>query len=413
MIILENTKEYKDTKLEIPVGIGVVQTESVKNFYNTSDADATSADIVKDKTAYGKYGKLTGTLDLENEKEISYQKGYETGKTDGYAEGIDVGIIDGRNQIIEEQSDANITASDVTKGKIGYGANNKKIVGTLEAITNIDVAENGIVFHDWTMDILQSYYDFQHVTNMDGIFTNCPYFTTMNGIIDATSIENFGNIFVDCPVIANIDIVNISKSINIAPYKLLMPNSVKNVLNGLLPVEDSPIISLGSNLNKVTNDDLALAANKGWLITGYNLIGNFNVDLNNQWELSTTIPNPDSEEYDGVYQSFSNYNVNGGQAQMMIEIEGYVNFSIFIRSYGEPNYDYIWVGQLDKVPTSDNNAYATTRSKPNANTSIEGYTEVKFENMDAGKHTIYIVYKKDAGGNKNDDRGYVLIPKNQ
>lgn len=91
MIILENTKEYKDTKLAIPVGIGVVQTESVKNFYNTSDADATSVDILIDKTAYGKYGKLTGTLNLGAEKEISYQDGYETGKTDGYDSGYSIG----------------------------------------------------------------------------------------------------------------------------------------------------------------------------------------------------------------------------------------------------------------------------------------------------------------------------------
>ena len=60
-------KNTKTPKIAIPVGIGVVQTESVKNFYNTSDADATGADIVKDKTAYGKYGKLTGTLDLDAE----------------------------------------------------------------------------------------------------------------------------------------------------------------------------------------------------------------------------------------------------------------------------------------------------------------------------------------------------------
>lgn len=196
MIILENTKEYKDTKLAIPVGIGVVQTESVKNFYNTSDADATSVDILIDKTAYGKYGKLTGTLNLGAEKEISYQDGYETGKTDGYdsgysigyeggynagnsegyqdgyAEGLDDGITDGRNQIIEEQSDANITANDVTKGKIGYGANNEKIVGTSEAITSIDVATSGIKFGYSSFTKIPSYFDFSNVTNMDYMFAN-------------------------------------------------------------------------------------------------------------------------------------------------------------------------------------------------------------------------------------------------
>lgn len=413
MTIIEKT----DNKLTIPVGIGVIQTETVRNFYNTSDATANASDILIDKVAYGKYGKLTGTLDLDAEKEISYQDGYETGKTDGYYSGYDIGYTngytEGETSIIQNQSDANITPNDVFIGKIGYSANNEKVVGTLEAITNIDVSANGIVFHDWTMDTLPHYYNFSNVTNLDNMFNNCPNFQIMQGIIDAISVENFGNIFVDCPKISNIAISNISKSINIASYNLLTTDSVHSILDGLLPVEDSPIISLGANIKKATDEDLAAAANKGWLITGYNLIGTFNVNLNDQWELSTTIPNPNSEEYDGVYQSFSNYKVNNGKAQMMIEIEGYVNFSIFIRSYGEANYDYIWVGQLDKVPTSDNDAYATTRSKPNANTTIEGYTEVKFENLDAGKHTIYIVYKKDGSGDQNDDRGYVLIPKFQ
>ena len=145
MIILENTQEYKDTKLVIPVGIGVVQTEAAKNFYNTSDADAKPDDIVKDKIAYGRYGKLVGTLDLDAEKEISYQDGYETGKVDGYdsgysigyqggytdgnsegyqdgyAEGLDDGIIDGRNEIIDGQNDATITPQNVLRGYIGYG----------------------------------------------------------------------------------------------------------------------------------------------------------------------------------------------------------------------------------------------------------------------------------------------------
>ena len=433
MTIIEKT----DNKLTIPVGIGVVQTETTRNFYNTSDATATANDILVDKVAYGKYGKLTGTLDLIAEKEISYQDGYETGKTDGYENGYDIGygngytegetngynngynigvadgVVEGKNEIIEGQSDATITPQNVLSGYVGYGKDNERIVGESDAITNIDVSANGIVFHNWTMDTLPHYYSFSNVTNLDNMFNNCPNFQIMQGVIDAISVENFGNIFVNCPKISNIAIYNISKPINIAPYNLLTADSVHYILDGLLPVEDSPIISLGDNIKKVTDEDLAAAANKGWLITGYNLIATFNVNLNDQWELSTTIPNPNSEEYDGVYQSFSNYHVANGKAQMMIEIEGYVNFSFFIRSYAESNYDYIWVGQLDKVPTSDNDAYATTKSKANGNTTIKGYTEVKFKNMDAGKHTIYVVYKKDTSGDNDDDRGYVLIPKIQ
>ena len=239
MIILENTKEYKDTKITIPVGIGVVQTESVKNFYNTSDVNATSDDILIDKTAYGKYGKLTGTLDLENEKEISYQDGYETGKTDGYdsgysigyeggynagnsegysdgyAEGLDDGIIDGRNQIIEEQSDANITANDVTKGKIGYGANNEKIVGTSEAITSIDVGASGIKFGYSSFSEIPSYYDFNNVTNMDSMFYGCSRLTTVP-LFDTSNVTKMVNMFYGCNALSSVPQFNTSKVTDIS-----------------------------------------------------------------------------------------------------------------------------------------------------------------------------------------------------
>lgn len=213
MIILENTKEYKDNKLAIPVGIGVLQTEAVKNFYNTSDADATSADILINKTAYGKYGKLTGTIDLENEKEISYQDGYETGKVDGYAEGLDDGITDGRNQIIEEQSDANITASDVTLGKIGYGANNERIVGTSEAITSIDVGAIGIKFAYSTFSEIPSYYDFSNCTNMHRMFYECSKLTSVP-LFDTSKVTTMDSMFYYCSNLTSIPAFDTSNVTN-------------------------------------------------------------------------------------------------------------------------------------------------------------------------------------------------------
>lgn len=244
MIILENTKEYKDTKLEIPVGIGVVQTESVKNFYNTSDADATSADIVKDKTAYGKYGKLTGTLDVENEKEISYQDGYETGKTDGYAEGLDDGITDGRNQIIEEQSDANITASDVIEGKIGYGANNEKIVGTLEAITSIDVAASGIKFAYSTFSEIPSYYDFSNVTDMSYMFSQCSRLTSVP-LFDTSNVTNMQNMFYYCNGLTTVPQFDTSNVTNMS--------SMFNYCRSLTSVPEFDTSNVGTIQNMFSN----------------------------------------------------------------------------------------------------------------------------------------------------------------
>lgn len=133
----------------------------------------------------------------------------------------------------------------------------------------------------------------------------------------------------------------------------------------------------------------------------------YELNLNNQWR-SSSIANPDPTLYDGVYESFSNFNANNASADCIITIDGYTNFDIYVRSNAESTYDYVQVFELDntsKVKTS-------TSGKQNAGTTIGSYTKVSFTNIDRGVHTILVRYKKDASGNSGDDRGYLLIPKN-
>lgn len=143
----------------------------------------------------------------------------------------------------------------------------------------------------------------------------------------------------------------------------------------------------------------------------------YTINLNNQWQKSTNITNPDSSVYDGVYESFSNYNVNNAGATMTITINGYSNFILYIRSYAESSYDYVMVSQLDQTITNSSSysdttlVKAHTRGNQQSGTAISNYTKVEFENIDGGEHTITIVYRKDSSANSNDDRGYVLIPK--
>lgn len=145
----------------------------------------------------------------------------------------------------------------------------------------------------------------------------------------------------------------------------------------------------------------------------------YDIDLNENWHASTTVPNPDSTIYDGVYESFSNYNVGSTAAIMYIDIEGYETFRLYIRSNGEPSYDYVMVSQLDQTITN-NTSYsdstlvkAHTRTLSNSGTAISDYMLVEFTNIDEDSHRITVLYRKDSGSNSGTDRGYVLIPKNQ
>lgn len=151
---------------------------------------------------------------------------------------------------------------------------------------------------------------------------------------------------------------------------------------------------------------------------GEEMLGEYVIDLNNQWQLSDRIPNPDSSLYEGVYESFSNYNVNNGAAIMTITINNLDTFTLYIRSYAETYYDYVMVSQLDKT-IDGNTSYlynevvkAHTRTTQNSGTDFYSYTPVTYENIGGGEHTITIVYRKDSSGNSYDDRGYILIDKN-
>jgi hypothetical protein len=154
-------------------------------------------------------------------------------------------------------------------------------------------------------------------------------------------------------------------------------------------------------LGQTASTTITQSAPTGW----------YTVNLNNQWRKSTSVSNPDSSTYDGVYESYSNYNQNNGIATMSIDINGYETFTIYVRSNGESNYDYITVYDLDSTSTSS--VKMTTQGIANSNTSISSYSAVTFSNIDRGSHRITIKYSKDSSVNSGADRGYVLIPQNQ
>ena len=129
------------------------------------------------------------------------------------------------------------------------------------------------------------------------------------------------------------------------------------------------------------------------------------INSNGQWG---SMASPDSRFY--AYRSESNYCRSGNDAEMRVTITGYESFKFYIRSYGEPDYDYVMVG-LNQRPTTGSNR-ANTKGNSRGGTSFSNYTPVTFNNLSrSSSYTIYVVYRKDGSDNYYDDRGYVLIPK--
>ena len=141
-------------------------------------------------------------------------------------------------------------------------------------------------------------------------------------------------------------------------------------------------------------------------------------------EYKQIIIDTDPETGDDIYQDFVLFtNKNKGKhssySTMTIRINGYENFSFYIRSYAESSYDYVMVSQLD-TQISSNTSYsnttlvkAHTRGNQQYGTALSNYKLVEFTGIDGGEHRITVVYRKDGSSASGDDKGYILIPKNQ
>jgi hypothetical protein len=55
---------------------------------------------------------------------------------------------------------------------------------------------------------------------------------------------------------------------------------------------------------------------------------------------------------------------------------------------------------------------AHTSGNQQSGTALSSYTKVEFTDIEEGEHKITIVYRKDSSVNSGDDKGYILISKN-
>lgn len=145
------------------------------------------------------------------------------------------------------------------------------------------------------------------------------------------------------------------------------------------------------------------------------------VNLNSQWQTSTSYGNISNTGNYDFYESFSNKGVNSSTATMFITINGYTSFTFKVRNYSEGSWDYVVVNNLDDttIPSWRPTVGSGTASSGKVYYSNQNYSsnktwyDVTFDNLDGGEHVVTITYGKDSGGDSYDDRGYVAIPKNQ
>ena len=168
--------------------------------------------------------------------------------------------------------------------------------------------------------------------------------------------------------------------------------------------------------NKVTESTIVTANNKA--LTAQYSAQSYTVDISNgDWELEDPNTNPDTSAYDGVYRNLRYWNSPPGAYvdKLYIDVIGYTSFTVYIRSYAEVNYSYTVAVKADYDPTSFTDAINNKQGATTANnnsTGISAYTAVTYT-LDGGSHRICMAYGHKDSIKQNDDRGYLLIPKQQ
>ena len=133
------------------------------------------------------------------------------------------------------------------------------------------------------------------------------------------------------------------------------------------------------------------------------------VDLNNQWESTTSVYTGSAYNSYKKYRSFSNYHIGNAVAKMRIIVKGYTSFTFKISQYCEQSVDFVVVSQLDQEPPAFPNTSGSYTNLKSNSSSYSTPVNVTFDNLDGGEHVITIIYGKNSSSDYNNDRGYVLI----
>ena len=114
-----------------------------------------------------------------------------------------------------------------------------------------------------------------------------------------------------------------------------------------------------------------------------------------------------------VYMS-NNKGVDSSNAVMKLECVGYIELTIYIRSYAESSFDYT-IASIANASTYPTDSYSSdvkahTKGNQNSGTTLSAYTAVTYTGL-KDNDIIYIIFRKDGSSASGDDRGFVLIPK--
>ena len=110
--------------------------------------------------------------------------------------------------------------------------------------------------------------DTSNVTSMESMFYFCTNLTTVPQL-DTSNVTNMNSMFTYCPNLTKISMLNIGANLSISFCTKMEREALLEVLGNLkdLTGQASKRLTLGSTLlNKLTDEDKAIATNKNWTL---------------------------------------------------------------------------------------------------------------------------------------------------
>ena len=105
------------------------------------------------------------------------------------------------------------------------------------------------------------------VTDMSSMFFNCPNLSTVPQL-DTSNVTNMNNMFSYCYNLEAIHMININANLNITYSQELTREALLEIIGNLkAQTSGTKTLTMGStNLEKLTEEDKAIATNKGWTL---------------------------------------------------------------------------------------------------------------------------------------------------
>lgn len=123
----------------------------------------------------------------------------------------------------------------------------------------------GMFFHCENLTSIPSI-DTGKVTNMKNMFASCSKLTTIPAL-DVSNVTNMEEMLYRCPNLTAVSILNIGSSLDISASTNFTREALVEIIGNLKTVSITKTLTMGStNLAKLTDDDKAIATNKGWTL---------------------------------------------------------------------------------------------------------------------------------------------------